>query len=74
VCRLISTGSIPQPTDNTLTSRDVSVAVITLDSQAAELWREYLNAAPYVPRTGCAWPHLPHDFTGPGRPPAHKDS
>jgi transposase len=26
-------------------------------------WREHLNAALYVLRTGCAWRHLPHDFT-----------
>ena len=25
--------------------------------------REYLDAILYVLRTGCAWPHLPHDFT-----------
>ena len=28
-----------------------------------ERWREYLDAILYVLRTGCAWPHLPHDFT-----------
>jgi len=26
-------------------------------------WREHLNAALYVLRTGCAWRHLPHHFT-----------
>ena len=26
-------------------------------------WREYLDAILYVLRTGCAWWHLPHDFT-----------
>jgi transposase len=26
-------------------------------------WREYLDAILYVLRTGCAWRHLPHDFT-----------
>ena len=28
-----------------------------------ERWREYLDAILYVLRTGCAWRHLPHDFT-----------
>jgi transposase len=28
-----------------------------------ERWREYLDAALFVPRTGCAWRHLPHDLT-----------
>ncbi|MCV7337427.1 transposase [Mycobacterium senegalense] len=26
-------------------------------------WPEYLDAIVYVLRTGCAWRHLPHDFT-----------
>lgn len=34
-------------------------------------WREYLNAVLYVLRTGCAWRHLPHDFTV-GWSAAHK--
>lgn len=28
-----------------------------------EGWREYLDAILYAPRAGCAWRHLPHDFT-----------
>jgi transposase len=28
-----------------------------------ERWREYHDAILYVLRTGCAWRHLPHDFT-----------
>lgn len=36
-----------------------------------ERWREYLDAALYVLRTGCAWRHLPHDFTV-GWSAAHK--
>jgi len=28
-----------------------------------ERWREYLYAILYVLRTGCAWRHLPHDFS-----------
>ncbi|MGO9509954.1 MAG: IS5 family transposase [Mycobacterium sp.] len=34
-------------------------------------WREYLDAILYVLRTGCAWRHLPHDFTV-GWSAAHK--
>jgi transposase len=26
-------------------------------------WREYLDATLWALRTGCAWRHLPHDFT-----------
>jgi transposase len=26
-------------------------------------WLQYVDAIPYVLRTGCAWRHLPHDFT-----------
>lgn len=36
-----------------------------------ERWREYLDAILYVLRTGCAWRHLPHDFTV-GWSSAHK--
>jgi transposase len=36
-----------------------------------ERWREYLNGILYVLRTGCAWRHLPHDFTV-GWSAAHK--